>query len=193
MTLAEKVKSVEEVFQALSSEVATFQDWSGLKCTPGCGKCCIKPDIDATILEFLPFAFHLYKENKALEFYERIKENPSSICAGLDPVRTGGMCSIYAHRGLICRLFGFSARINKHGKAEMLTCNVIKTEQATPYQQAVVVIGVGDKSIPIMAKYYMQLMAIDRELSHTAYPINIAIKKAIEEVLHYYAYREGEE
>jgi hypothetical protein len=37
-------------------------------------------------------------------------------------------------------------------------------------------------------------MNIDDELCRTQYPINVAIKKAIEEVMHYYSYREnGEE
>jgi len=35
----------------------------------------------------------------------------------------------------------------------------------------------------------MQLHSIDMELTKDFYPINIAIGKAIEEVLHYYAYR----
>ena len=193
MTLTEKVKSVEEVFQNLSTEIATFQDWSGLKCNTGCGKCCIKADISATVLEFLPLAFHLYKEKRAEEFYDKVKSSSSAFCAGLDQGRLGGMCSIYLHRGLICRLFGFSARLNKYGKTEMLTCNVIKTEQTTPYQQAMVVVGVGERTIPIMARYYMQLMAIDSDLNRTAYPINIAIKKALEVVMHYYAYRDSQD
>jgi len=41
----------------------------------------------------------------------------------------------------------------------------------------------------MMNQYYMQLHAIDMDLTREFYPINEAIKRAIEVVLSYYAYR----
>ena len=46
--------------------------------------------------------------------------------------------------------------------------------------------------MPLMSNYYFQLRCIDPGLSQEFYPINTAIKKALEVVLHYYAYREEE-
>ena len=43
--------------------------------------------------------------------------------------------------------------------------------------------------VPVMNQFYMQLHGIDFELTRDFYPINEAIKKAIETVLQYYAYR----
>jgi len=189
MTLADKVKSVEDVFQVLDTEIASFQEWSGLHCASGCGKCCFKPDINATILEFLPLAYHAFKENKAIELYEKVKDQPESLCIILDSQRTQGMCSNYKNRGMICRIFGYSARMNKYGKPEMITCRIIKTEQEINYKNAVDKIVDGSGSIPIAERYYMQLMMIDDELGKTLYPINVAIRKALEVVMHYYAYR----
>jgi len=40
-----------------------------------------------------------------------------------------------------------------------------------------------------MSEYYMRMHAIDPDLSRDFYPINQAIRKAIEAVLQYYAYR----
>jgi len=40
-----------------------------------------------------------------------------------------------------------------------------------------------------MSDYYMQLHGIDFDLAREFYPINTAIRKAIETVLQYYAYR----
>jgi hypothetical protein len=57
MSLEEKVNLVKAVFEKLDKEIAAFQSWSGLHCKFGCGKCCTKPDIEATILEFLPFIY----------------------------------------------------------------------------------------------------------------------------------------
>jgi len=187
--MEEKVAAVEEVFKNLDREIAQFQSWSTLHCKFGCGKCCFKPDIEATILEFLPFAFHLYKQNQAEQWLEKLSESDSSICLILNPTQEGaGLCTEYPYRGLICRLFGYSARTNKYGKRELVTCQIIKTEQSTAYAQAEVKIESGEE-VPVMSQYYMQLHAIDFELTRDFYPINVAIRKAVETVLHYYAYR----
>ena len=187
--LAEKVLEVERVFNKLDLEIKQFQEASTLHCQFGCGKCCFKADIEATILEFLPFAFHLYQQDKAEEWYERLKETDSSICLILNPTQAGaGLCSQYPHRGLICRLFGYSARTNKYDKKELVTCQIIKTEQAGAYREAEKKIESG-ASVPVMSDYYMQLHGIDFELTKDFYPINQAIRKAIEVVMQYYAYR----
>ncbi len=189
MSIEQLVQQVEEVYLNLDKEISEFTQSSGLHCKAGCGKCCLKPDIEATILEFLPFAYHLYKEGKAIQWLE----NPAlsnSLCAILDSNRMGiGHCSSYQDRGLICRLFGFSARRNKYGGRELMSCQVIKTEQPTEFllAQAAVIAG---NQVPLMRDHYMKLHGIDWELSEKFYPINTAIKKAIETVLHYYAYRE---
>ena len=189
MTLDEKVKAVENVFTALDKEIASFQDWSGMHCKFGCGKCCFKADIEATILEFLPFAHYLYQQHKAWEWLENLKTGDSPICQILNPTQSGaGLCSEYPHRGLICRLFGYSARTNKYAEKELITCQIIKTEQAEHYKRAVDGIASG-KEVPMMNQYYMQLHAIDMDLTREFYPINEVIKRAIEVVLSYYAYR----
>jgi uncharacterized protein len=191
VSLEEKVKEVEAVFARLDQQINEFQSWSALQCKIGCGKCCFKPDIEATILEFLPFAYSLYKQNKAFEWLDKLKKAPSSICLILNPTQSGvGLCSEYQTRGLICRLFGYSARTNKYGERELVTCQIIKTEQAENYQQATTAIAQGSH-VPMMNQFYMQLHAIDIDLTHDFYPINEALKRALEVVLSYYAYRDN--
>lgn len=186
----EKVQAVEDVFDHLDREIASFQSWSGLHCGWGCGKCCFKADIEATILEFLPFAAHLHREGKAFEWLEKLKNNDAPICLILNPTQHGaGLCSEYKHRGLICRLFGYSARTNKYGEKELVTCQVIKKEQKANYEAAAGRISTGVE-VPVMSQYYMRLHAIDFELTREFFPINEAIKRAIEVILHYYAYQE---
>ena len=188
MNLIEKIQATENVFKKLDKEIASFQSWSGMHCKFGCGKCCFKPDIEATILEFLPFAHYLYKENKAFEWLEKLKSNDSSICQILNPIQSrAGLCTEYPYRGLICRLFGYSARTNKYAERELVTCQIIKTEQSENYQKAADKIALGN-DVPMMNQYYMQLHAIDMDLTRDFYPINTAIQKAIETVLHHYAY-----
>jgi Fe-S-cluster containining protein len=189
MTLEEKVNEVEAVFLKLDEEISTFQSSTGIHCKWGCGKCCFKPDIEATPLEFLPFAYHLYKEGRAEEWWDKLRSSEEQICHILNPTQAGaGLCTEYKHRGLICRLFGYSARTNKHEKKELVTCQIIKTEEAAEYQKAVDLIE-REGDVPVMSNFYMQLHAIDRDMTTEFYPINVAIRKAIESVLHYYAYR----
>lgn len=190
MGLPEKVIAVEKLFGELDQEIAKFQSRSGLYCNAGCGKCCFKPDIEATVLEFLPFALAQYRQGNAEEWLGKLGEMDSSICSILNPLQSGaGLCSQYAHRGLICRLFGYSARTNKYGKNELITCQIIKTEQSSAYESIEKKIEAGEP-VPVMSNYYMQLYAIDPDLSRDFFPINEAIKRATEIVLHYYAYRE---
>jgi Fe-S-cluster containining protein len=190
--LEASAKEVEAVFAGLEAEVSSFQGWSGLHCRHGCGKCCFKPDIEATILEFLPFALSLYKNGEADAWLEKLAGNTSATCVILDPGQAGaGLCTRYEQRGLICRLFGFSARTNKYSKKELVTCNVIKTEQAGPYTLAADKVASGGQ-IPVMNDFYMKLHAIDADLTREFFPINTAIRKAIELVLHHYAYRGDE-
>jgi Fe-S-cluster containining protein len=189
MTLEEKVQAVAGVFAKLDAEIQSFQSWTGMHCKSGCGKCCFKPDIEATILEFLPFAHHLYRQSEAFEWLEKIKASDSTICLILNPTQAGaGLCSQYVHRGLICRLFGYSARTNKYAAKELITCQIIKTEQPVQFNTAVDGIASGG-AVPMMNEFYMQLHAIDHELTHVFYPINEAIRLAIVVVLSYYAYR----
>jgi hypothetical protein len=85
-------------------------------------------------------------------------------------------------------LFGYSARTNKYGAKELITCAIIKEEQSQNFASAEEGIKNGDE-IPVMSQYYMQLHAIDFELTREFFPINEAIRRAIETILHYYAYR----
>jgi Fe-S-cluster containining protein len=189
MTPDEKVREVEAVFQKLDAEIARFQSSTGMHCTFGCGKCCFKPDIEATPLEFLPFALHLYQDGLADQWYEKLTTGEDSLCLILNPTSAAaGLCSEYKHRGLICRLFGYSARTTKYDKKELVTCQVIKTEQPEEYRKGMEV-AEHDGQVPVMSQYYMQLHAIDPEMTTQFYPINVAIRKALESVMHYYAYR----
>lgn len=172
--------------------MSKFQGWSGLICKTACGKCCNKADIEATVLEFLPFAHYLYGLNQCAEWLALLAVRESAICVLFEPARAGsGYCTEYAYRGLICRLFGFSARTNKYAQREFISCQTIKTEQSGTYTVALEKIVQGE-FVPVMNHYYMRLLAIDRDLARDFYPINEAIKRAIETVLHYYAYRDVE-
>lgn len=74
------------------------------------------------------------------------------------------------------------------GKLRLATCKIIKENQSENYKNTTVAIANG-LYVPIFYDYYMYLSQIDFRLGKTMLPINEALKIAIEEVLHYYAYR----
>lgn len=192
MSVYRKVKAVERVFKALDNEINLFQKKSELRCVASCGKCCTKPDIEASILEFLPFAYYAYKEGRAEEYLRKVENPDTSICVLLQPFlgkNDAGFCGEYRSRGLICRLFGFSARTDKNGLRNLVTCSQIKVAQPTQYEEVSNSITSGELQVPVMNHYFMMLYAIDYQLASRFYPINEAIRLAIETVLSYYSYR----
>ena len=192
MSITSKVRLVERLFDRLEQEIAQFKVHTNLHCISGCGKCCSKPDIDASPLEFLPWAFHIFLNGEAKKVYDQLNESTATICHVYRPLSLldshSGSCSSYQYRGLICRLFGYAATKDKYGLLRLATCSIIKKDQPNSFENAQSGINAGLK-IPIFSDYYMNLSQIDIRLGNTIVPINKAMKMALEEVLSYYAYR----
>lgn len=191
MSIVKKVKAVEKLYHSLDQEIAQFRSQTSLSCFSGCGACCQKADIEATPLEFLPFAYACLLEGKAEGVLEMLKAQPSPYCHLLKLAvsgKGGGLCAEYNYRGLICRLFGYAAARDKWGSLRLVTCNKIKEEQAAVYTASMEKIKAG-LPVPVMSQYYSRLTSIDQELTRKFYPINEAMGKALEAVLHHYAYR----
>lgn len=190
MSIEQKVRLVEELFDQLELESAQFEKASGLHCVAGCGKCCSYPDVEASPIEFLPWAFHLFLNGEAEHMLDLLKENQSPTCMIYKSLSiTGkGQCSNYKYRGLICRLFGFAANTDKYGNLRLATCQVIKEGQADKYTTTAEAITKG-LNVPVFTEYYMKLNQIDFQLGNLILPVNKALKMALEEVLLYYQYR----
>lgn len=190
MSIERKVQLVENLFSKLEQETAQFEQVSGLGCVSGCGKCCTYPDIEASPIEFLPWAFHLFLHGEAEKTIIELSKTKSKTCLIYKPlsVINQGRCSNYKYRGLICRLFGFAANTDKYGNLRLATCKIIKEGQAANYKNTAEAITQG-LYVPVFSEYYMQLNQIDFRLGNRILPINKALKMALEEVLHYYAYR----
>ena len=192
MAIEHKVRLVEELFDRLEKEITAFKSETKLHCLTGCGKCCSKPDIDASPLEFLPWAFHLFLNGKAEDTLFELNNSSITTCHIYRPFALieeyNGSCSNYRYRGLICRLFGYAANRDKYGELRLATCKIIKENQLENFNTTEEAISKG-LYVPIFTDYYMQLAQIDYRMGITLLPINEALKMAIEEVLQYYAYR----
>ncbi|MFC2110121.1 YkgJ family cysteine cluster protein [Bacteroidota bacterium] len=190
MSIERRVQLVENLFSKLDQESAQFAQNSGIRCNPGCGKCCSYSDIEASPLEFLPWAFHLFLNGEAENTLNLLNKTYSLTCFIYKPliILNQGRCSDYKYRGLICRLFGYAANTDKYGVLKLVTCKIIKEGQAKKYATAEEAIT-KSLNVPVFTEYYMQLNQIDFTLGNIILPVNKALKMALEEVLQYYAYR----
>lgn len=210
MTIEEKVKEVKKIYRILDAEVLQFKKENCLKCLRFCSYCCEKADIGATVLEFLPLAHHLYNEHLCEEYLAKLKETETlpgykHTCTLLTfPDKkinaekiNAGRCLTYKWRPLLCRLFGFAAVLDKNSRPELVTCANIKQKYNKNYEKTVQALAKIDTTnaiektykIPIMKNYYMMLYGIDISLGQTYYPLNTALRMAIETVLSAFAYR----
>ncbi|MDN3593722.1 YkgJ family cysteine cluster protein [Zunongwangia endophytica] len=189
MKLEEKVRAVESLFETLSEELNTFQAQAGFSCGAGCGKCCEKPGIQASPLEFLPWALQCFLDGKTEDTLEALSNTSVEICHNykmLSLENSTGRCTAYAHRGLVCRLFGYAAQRAKNNKLQLISCKLLK--QSENFSTAAVSINNG-LSVPVFSDYYLRLAQIDFGMGRKILPINKALKIALEEVLQYYSYR----
>jgi uncharacterized protein len=193
MSIQQKVEAIEQLFQNLELELNTFTQTTQLFCNAGCGKCCTNPTMEASPLEFLPWAYHLFLNNKADEMLENLNNNQKSICFNYNPISelnlNNGSCKTYQYRGLVCRLFGYGATKDKFAQLRLATCSIIKEQQTENYNKTNEAINNG-LSVPIFTGYYMNLSQIDFNLGNIYVHINKALQLAIEHVLQYYAYRD---
>ncbi len=183
MLLLKKIKAIKQIFKKADIHTAKYQNASSIKCIAGCGKCCAKPGIETTALEFLPAAYHLYLAGESQEILNTLETKQDNICIFYNPFLNEGFCSNYQNRGLICRLFGFSVKKDKYGEDFLSTCKPIKESFGKSLSSKVLTLA------PNMNDYYFQLFGIDNYLAIQYLPINDAIKKALEMVLLHFHYR----
>ncbi len=185
MKIKQTVKHVERLFQQADKDVSHLKKAAGLTCKSKCGACCLKKDIETTVAEFLPLAWHLFLNGKADDMYSKLLLNDQDICLLYNPLATdnfAGGCSEYEHRGLICRLFAFSSNKDRNGVSQLVCCQIIKSDAASRYEEAAKWVKEGKKA-PSMSAYYTKLNNISPGYGSRMMPINQAIKQAIEQVL----------
>ncbi|HLN71686.1 MAG: YkgJ family cysteine cluster protein [Methylococcaceae bacterium] len=185
--MLDKIKKIEKVFKQLDKETEKFVSQSGLKCVTNCNICCLKKGLEANVLEFLPLAWYLVRNNlheAALVLLETNPEYCINLAQSQTPGTTAG-CSNYTHRGMICRLFGFSGIKDKNSKISVYTCSYMKKEFPEQYTNAMQNINQGMK-IPMVTDFYYQIYFIDPNMANDYNPINVSIYKAIQKVAYYF-------
>lgn len=157
-----------------------FKTSSGLDCPPGCCTCCLSEKVEATVLEMLPLAFHLFRTRQAELVLKRIERQvDSNRCILFRPDRgstNSGACSEYHCRALVCRLFGFAGGNDRRGQPRLAFCRIMRQRTTTAGADAHVAV-IAD--LPLFHDFGMAITALHPDLGTARRPINIAIGEAL--------------
>lgn len=179
------LQELRQLYSELESKIDNVKKITGLNCTKNCRVCCETPveNIEVSIFELLPLSIELWKTKKAEEILKKIEDNDDKRRCVLyvddQKLLTNGGCSFYKLRPLICRLFGFSAIINKKGDKELTICKVIRNSRNELIQEIRNKIQ-DEEELPIYSEFTQRLMGINPYLGQNRFPINLAQKKAVE-------------
>jgi len=179
------IREMMTLLDDISLQTKEFSAQTGLKCKQGCGACCSTPNIETTVAEVMPLAVYLWSEDQAQRIFDSLRSNAQSrtcVFYEHDPRDTAkGRCSIYAYRPGLCRLFGFSAHLDKYGKLMLSTCKVIKEAQADTCSQTQTKLQEGLKA-PLLKSHSFAVANIDPIRGNALRPINEAVSQALEKI-----------
>ncbi len=180
MQIEKEVQAVRKIFNEIEKERQKFFEKAPLHCPSDCTACCQGKNIAATALEFFPYAWEMFREGKIEDKYWEFKSQEKEGCLLLESDSTSSktFCSQYENRGVICRLFGNSAMIDKNGTKQYSGCKTLK-EKITDLEQFNIDL---QKTAPVYSNYYYKLRGIDIQYGALLLPINIAILKSLEVV-----------
>ena len=190
--LRELSRRVEAVYGEIADTYARYQQQRGLACPTGCGNCCQYPSIDATVLDMLPLALHLFDQGKAESTLAQLEAGPVStgcpMYQRLSFDGSQGQCSVYAHRPTLCRVFGVAGYRDKHGQASLSACKTLKQQHPAAYQHTL--IAMESDPPPMLAIAKQQVDQLDYDFSRDNLPISQALQKALLKVLFQASYSE---
>lgn len=174
---------VIELYAAVDAKVQAFADAAHLSCPRGCGRCCFSEKVEATALEMLPLAFHLFETNQAELLLKRLEANPDEkqcILFRPDFLEVGQYgCSQYPYRALVCRLFGYCAGHDKNGKKRFALCReMVEAGIDTKSERFATAL----ESIPEFSSWGMEITVLGPGYGAQRLPINTALYEALQKV-----------
>lgn len=175
MDLETLAADIEAHYRATATTFAAAQARSGLACPPGCGRCCLHPDIRVAPLEMLPMALELWRKGLAGKVLAEL-ETAGDICHAF---RAGsaegqGSCGQYAHRPFICRAFGVAGVNGKSGPTASV-CATLKGQANANSVEAT--------ELPLLSDWYASLGTLHPELSNPQVNINYALRQCLDRIL----------
>lgn len=176
---------VRALHRRLDRRTRSFRRASGLACPAGCSYCCLSEEVEATVLEMLPLALRLRREGRLAGLLERLREEGTRSCALHSPQPlgpSGGRCTQYPWRPILCRLFGFASAAGPAGEAELAVCRRMRSPGAAVTLGAAEAVRAGSLAAPAMRAWSLAVYRLDPALGSRLLPVNEALREALERV-----------
>ncbi len=191
MNIREFSENLQNIYQEMSNCFSDYQKATGLHCLEGCGKCCHNPEVEASVLEMLPFALKMFDENKLEYWLEKLEDPAQDFCLLFEshsPDHSKGQCGDYQNRPSLCRMFGVAGHFNKYREATLSICKYIREKYPELSEER----GkqATEENTPMLVTWSYRLAQLDPALIQNRYPMNQAMKMALEKVALYAQYQE---
>ena len=171
------------VYAAADDAIAAFQDATGLACPRGCGACCEEQTPFVRIADMAEIAAaHVARGIGEVTLERARAAGDAKPCVIYEPGRLPGGCTEYALRPTLCRLFGFGAVRDKHGRAALAACKVHKRDTPEAAARAIAFVD-GGGAVPMIADWQAAADAATDDGDLTLHPINEALARALEKAL----------
>jgi len=183
-----QIHDILRIYREWDRVTLCFQRTTGIRCPQGCGLCCESRSVEATVLECLPLAHAIHRGRESETILSAIQEKADQgdlrcvLYQSIGESSGTGRCGCYPYRPLICRLFGFSTRRNKRGERELCLCRVFR--EGNPAAPG----SLEGKEIramvlPVYQDSFMRIATLDPGLGTRLFPINEALRQALEDLL----------
>jgi len=173
-----------EVYADLEQRIAAFKRGFGIDCLDRCTHCCATAKfVEASIFEMLPLSLHFWQEGRAEAVLEKLRWiHPEAPCILLNANPPGGLsggCSYYRFRPLICRLFGFSATVDKNGAPRVVLCKPLnEMDKGIPDR---IQEGIREGlPVPLMPDFSRRVAFLHPHFGREKFPVNFALREALE-------------
>ena len=177
------IEGIDELlllYREIDQAITSFIDSTAVNCPALCGRCCdtAASNVETSIFEVMPLALNIWETGNAdpvLRGLENLHDNdPCFFYAANVSVDTGGHCTVYSLRPLVCRLFGFYSMTGKYGNRVKAVCprlvNMKDGAAAGP---------VNGSLLPSITDYAGRSSALNPFLGSKRYPFNSALRMAL--------------
>lgn len=177
-----KIGKVLEVYDEMGKHFSHYQKLLGLSCPVECGRCCLSNDVSASLLEVFPLAKDLILNNLVDSIWDSLEQKSCAFYQQTSLDGKKGYCTRYETRPMICRYFAVFSQKDKLGALRMSICRTLKEN----YSEQAKVVSESPHPGLLLTTWDNRLNDIDPYYHSKIYPINMAIKKAIEYLYLYY-------
>jgi Fe-S-cluster containining protein len=173
MTPEELCRHVLDVLEEAEAEALRFGRAASLACPVRCGDCCRDDRPEDSVLAALPAAYRAVEQGMAGSLAAAAAEEETAHpCVFYEEILPEH-CTIYSLRPLVCRLFGFAGRRDKHGRAQFSPCRRM-TPPAVPVDPA---------AVPVFSDFAARLEGLYPPLGSERRGLNAAFHRAAQWLL----------